>query len=376
MLRSVSGGLDQRGAGARVALLSPCFWPEVRRGTERAVHELATGLGRRGWQAEVLSSHPRRFGPGIEAGVRVRRVWRPPQALALRRGYEPYLTHLPLSWLALRAGGYGLAHAMSAGEGAVAARWTATTGRPSVFSYHGIPTRPWLLGARLRLRLTLQAARGCGAVVANSRRAAAEFERTLGVEARVIYPPVDLDSLRPPAARSARPTIVCAAAPDQWHKRLDLVREAFAAVRRERKDARLILVASPAWSEKLGGPGIEVVPPVEDAGRLASVYGQAWASVLASEDEPFGLVLAEALACGTPVVGARSGGVPEVLGDDPVGALFRPGDAGDLARALLDALELAEDPRTAVACRRRAERFSTGRCVDEHEALYRELLSA
>jgi len=44
-----------------------------------------------------------------------------------------------------------------------------------------------------------------------------------------------------------------------------------------------------------------------------------------------------------------------------------------VARALLAALELAEHPATAVACRARAADFSTDRCVEAYVELYREL---
>jgi glycosyltransferase involved in cell wall biosynthesis len=98
-------------------------------------------------------------------------------------------------------------------------------------------------------------------------------------------------------------------------------------------------------------------------------------SALPSWGEAFGLVLAEALACGTPVVGADREGIPEVLGgDDRVGRLFGGDDPAAVARALLEAIELAGDPATPVACRARAETFSAARCAERHEALYAGLL--
>jgi len=52
--------------------------------------------------------------------------------------------------------------------------------------------------------------------------------------------------------------------------------------------------------------------------------------------EPFGLVNAEAMACGTPVVGSRRGGIPEVLGD--AGVLVDPENSDEYSRALSDML--------------------------------------
>jgi glycosyltransferase involved in cell wall biosynthesis len=105
---------------------------------------------------------------------------------------------------------------------------------------------------------------------------------------------------------------------------------------------------------------------------LPALYRTAWASALPSWGEAFGLVLAEALASGTPVVGANREAIPEVLGGTPgIGALF---DGEDVAPALLETLDLARDPATAARCRARAEHFSVAACAERHEALYAELI--
>jgi glycosyltransferase involved in cell wall biosynthesis len=52
------------------------------------------------------------------------------------------------------------------------------------------------------------------------------------------------------------------------------------------------------------------------------------------QPEPFGCVVMESMAAGTPVVGSRCGGIPEQIIDQETGLLFTPGDEVDLARAL------------------------------------------
>ena len=85
--------------------------------------------------------------------------------------------------------------------------------------------------------------------------------------------------------------------------------------------------------------------------------------------EPFGLVMIEALACGTPVVATPCGSAPEIIAGDTG---FVRSDLSSLAEALNRAQEL--DRRrcraTAVSC------FSTSRMVDDHVALYTRLLEA
>jgi glycosyltransferase involved in cell wall biosynthesis len=57
--------------------------------------------------------------------------------------------------------------------------------------------------------------------------------------------------------------------------------------------------------------------------------------------EPFGMILTEAMGCGLPVVSTRSGGIPEIVVDGETGLLARPGDPETLADAIL---ALAGDP--------------------------------
>src|SRR5207244_3991092 len=85
------------------------------------------------------------------------------------------------------------------------------------------------------------------------------------------------------------------------------------------------------------------------------------------EPEPFGLVLIEAMACGTPVAAVSLGAVPEVVTDGVTGCLADSAEA--LAGCVRDALKLgrARVRREAVA------RFDYRRMVDQCEALYRRL---
>src|SRR5712692_6522008 len=231
--------MNDRRDRLNVAYLTPCFWPEVRRGGERIVHELAAGLLARGHHPRVLTAHPGRGTRSVEDGVEVVRCRRPPDGRLRRRGYEDHLTHIPLAYRALAAGADDVAHAVHVTDGLAAARWSARTGRPTVLTHLGIPERRELVARRRRLEITVRAARGCTAVTAVSRHAAEAFERWLGIEARAIHPPVDLRRFRPAGERAEAPTIFYPAAVEAPHKRVGLMLDAFRAVRRDRPDARL-----------------------------------------------------------------------------------------------------------------------------------------
>jgi glycosyltransferase involved in cell wall biosynthesis len=358
----------------RVALAHPVYWPEVRRGAERLLRELADGLAARGHRPRIVTSHPGPRERTVEDGIEVVRARRPPARPLDRLGVEPHVLQAPGTLRELLAGEDDVVEALQAGDALAAAAWARRRGRPAVFSLMGIPDEATLAGRRGRAALVRTAARRCAAVTVLSEAAAAACRRTLAVEPRVIAPGVDLGAFALGTARTPEPTVVCAAAAGEPRKRVGLLVEAFGRVRREHPGARLVLDAR--GSERFAGvPGVERAA-MDDRAALAALLGAAWVAALPAVGEAFGLVLAEALACGTPVVGARDGGIPEVVGD--AGRLFDGDDPAALAGALLEGIAAARTGGDGLraACRAQAERFSTARCAAAHEALYSELLAA
>jgi glycosyltransferase involved in cell wall biosynthesis len=359
----------------RVALLSPAFWPEVRRGTERFARELADGLLARGHAPTLLTSHPGAPSRGQEDGLAIVRAWRPPDGRLKRRMFEEHLTHVPFSYLALTRGGFDIAHALYPTDALAAIRWKRRTGSPAVLSYMGIPHRSALANRRRRLEITVKAFAGSDAVVVLSEAAADGCERWLGVRPRVIPPSVDLDSFTPGGERTSMPTIVCPAAIEVPRKRAALLVEAFGVLRRSRPEARLVLSGRQDGdaARALGmAPGVEVAD-LDRPAALLSAYRSAWVCALPSTGEAFGLVLAEALACGTPVVGARDGGIPELIDRPEIGRMFDGADPDELAAALLECLELCGDPETPKACRARVEPYTRERLAERYLDLYEAL---
>ena len=118
----------------------------------------------------------------------------------------------------------------------------------------------------------------------------------------------------------------------------------------------------------LDGDGVEFIGEINDRSK-AEFLGGACALLFPIDwPEPFGLVMIEAMACGTPVLAFRQGSTPEIIDHGVTGALV---DTMDEAIKTLPKV-LALD-RHAVR-RRFEQRFSSARMASEYVALYRSLL--
>ena len=110
--------------------------------------------------------------------------------------------------------------------------------------------------------------------------------------------------------------------------------------------------------------GVTYIGPVDDAAKNELLGNSAAFLMPVLWDEPFGIVMAEALACGTPVIGFRRGSVPEIVQHGVTGYIVD--DVSGMVNALARVGELDR-----AACRRDAERrFSAEAVVGSYESLY------
>jgi glycosyltransferase involved in cell wall biosynthesis len=206
-------------------------------------------------------------------------------------------------------------------------------------------------------------------VLADSAAVAA---RLPGLHAEVVYGPVNTSPPEVPAPwpRNGAPVIGFVGRIEPRKGPLDLVRAA-PLIRRAVPDARVVVVGDDpygtdrAYTQSVtGSPEIELHPWTDDAPGLLRHLD---VLVLPSYEEPFGTVLAEAMAVGTPVVATRVGGLAEVVDDGVTGRLVAPGAPDQLAEAVLDVL--AHRDQMGEAARERAVRFNAGDYVDRVERL-------
>ena len=118
------------------------------------------------------------------------------------------------------------------------------------------------------------------------------------------------------------------------------------------------------------GPGVEWLGEVDREGKLDLLAAARCLLFPISWDEPFGLVMVEAMACGTPVVATRRGSVPEVVAHGQTG--FVCDDHASLVAALRRVDQLSADRCRAEAVRR----FDVDLMAARYEDVYRAAVAA
>lgn len=254
--------------------------------------------------------------------------------------------------------------------------------RPTVLKLTGTVKADRVAGQPLDDRMLRSALAAADEVWCNSAFAHAEMAE-FGVPMQIVPAGVDTTLFTPGDERSAAPTVLVTAAADDPRKRVVDVVAAWPAVCGALPGARLRLAGH--VSEATRGALLERLPPalrptvaflgVLDAEDLVTEYRAAWVCVTPSVFEALGLVTLEALACGTPVAGARSGATPDLLAAEGTGALYAPADPRAAADAIVRAAGLALDPLTRQRCRDAAAPYDWEPIVDLVERRYDAVLA-
>lgn len=373
----------------RILLTHPYCWPHVRRGAERFLEELSRYLVRRGHEITILTSTPggdgapRKRDDGAVVVEKRQLNGRVLRALGLTPD-KTFLLHCLRFMFRHRFDAMHCIHFHDACAARLAGMFTGT---PYILNMNGIPIARFLMRRPLDfvpLKLALQKASD---VVVISNAAAASLETEFRHSGVLIPPPCDLAAFSLSEGRDLqKPKILAVGAFAEARKGASVLVSAFERLKldvpgailqfsgdvpREVQEYVLSLVA-PSIHGDIQFLG---VGRVED---LPGLYQTAAVTVLPSIFEAFGMVLVESLACGTPVVGTDDGGIPDII-EEGIGVLFHPGSADrepnnveGLHRALLEALELHDDPNLSQRCRRRAENYSWEFIGPQIEALYRK----
>ena len=353
----------------RVALTHAFSWPEVRRGGERFLHELSGALARRGNDVTIIAG-ARRWSVKREDGVRVIRIPRGDPRSVFRA--ERWFGRLVVP--ALIAGRFDVVHSLGARDAAGALRAGRLDRTRTVYTNLGLPLRAsW--ERRPDRRSHERVVEEIDVYGCLSRYARECLQEGFGRSGALTPGGVRLARFRPGVERTREPTLLYSGALDEPRKNVATLLEAVAIVSRAEPRVRL-------W---LSGPGdasalLEQAPaaarertdvlPLGTPDDQPDRYAAAWATVYATRNEAFGLVLVESLACGTPIVASDHASLPELV-EDGLGAIARVDDADALADACLAALELSQVSGIRERCRGADERHDWDSSVAPRiEALY------
>jgi glycosyltransferase involved in cell wall biosynthesis len=341
----------------RIAQIAPPWFPVPPSGyggTERVVALLADGLASRGHEVTLFASGGSRSRAKIVSPMPVA-----PDPVTLGNTWDDAF-HASAAYQ--HAGDFDLIHDHSGIIGACLGA-LMRSGPPVVHTLHG----PWHDWARRQLaildrQLYLVA-------ISAAQRASNPDVRYAGV----VHHGLDPDELTFCPDKEDRLAFLGRSSPDKG------IPHALEVSRRSGMPLSLMVkIGEPEekeyWStviEPLLHDGVDLIvnadhdTKVDHLGRArAMVFPMCW-------DEPFGLVMIEALACGTPVIVTRLGAAPEIVSHGRTGFLVDPGDPVEGSLAAIARLDEIEP----VACRQRFETcFSASSMVERYEALFTSVL--
>lgn len=199
--------------------------------------------------------------------------------------------------------------------------------------------------------------------VANSYYIGKRIQHVYNRPSDVVYPPVDIKRF---LCRAEKGDYYFAAGRPVPYKKMDIILKAFT----EMPDRKLVICLSGSDSfQNPGFPNIEIRRNCPDA-EFTSLMSGAKALIFAAEED-FGITMAEALACGTPVIAFGRGGAAEIVEDGHSGILFSEQLEVSVKEAVIR-FESEGIRWNAEQISQSAERFSRERFRDDMLKLVRE----
>lgn len=376
-----------------IAIFASAFYPHFG-GVEEACRHLALEYTRRGHCASVVTTrHPQDL-PAHEMTQGVD-VWRFPFEMPRARpaGLARFIQGFPAERRAvaglMKSLQIDIIHVQCVGPNGFYALWAAgDTGLPLVVTTQGERTMDAgrlyqkSLAANWTLKQLLKRAdyvTACSVQTLDDAKQFAGF--SLEAKSRAVYNGIDLSEFDADQAPYAHPKpYILGIGRVVPQKGFDILLDAYANLLSRRSDVPdLILAGDGPERERLQAQAgsLELTERVHLVGRAnrplaVSLFHGCTLFVLPSRHEPQGIVSLEAMACAKPVVGARVGGVPEIVLDGETGLLFSGGDSVALAHALE---QMLADPDRAAqmgrAGRARAEaHFTWPRIADQYFQIY------
>lgn len=368
----------------RIAVTSTISWPYIRRGN-RCSYELAVYLAEQGHDVTYITLKPGEI-PRQEYkdGLRIEYHTIKEKPLLSLISNHKFESFTPACVKSLLRGDYDLIQTTFPIDAYAASIVNKLQGTPFVHMIYDC--NPFHHPTKFGRHMFKTVVKKAGQLVVISDFVNDRLEEDYGIRGESIPLPVDTEQFTPCTSKDlSRPRILFTASLLEKRKRGGLLILAFEKLLEYRPEAILQLsghindfvskmIFSMVNEKTRQAIRLERIGGLQD---LPSLYQQAAISVLPSLNEAFGLVINESLACGTPVVGTRSGAIPDIIDDPAIGVLFEETDGpAEVCQALLKALELTENPETWRRCRAHVEKRYTWKTIGpQYETIYDRLVA-
>lgn len=227
-------------------------------------------------------------------------------------------------------------------------------------------------------------------IITNSHATGQRFGSRWKNKIIVVHNGVDIEWLtdssvkKPDLISESWKVIISVARVSQW-KRHDIVLKAFEEVAMQEPDVHLFFIGGkdiedPEWWDYLQGSTQQsrYSDRIHWVGKVSDVrpwYKAAHLLVLGSENEPFGRVLVEAMACGVPIVATRSGGIPEIVRHGQDGLLVSLDNEVEMAEAIAKMMkDESFRKRASASAQGRASFFSLNKHVGRMVRIFEETI--
>jgi phosphatidylinositol alpha-mannosyltransferase len=373
----------------KILITHPFCWPYVRRGSERFLDELSRYLVTRGHEVTVLTSKPVGDQDEIsrEHGVLFVRKPQIRSRIARWMGIPPEKSFAAQCVPFMLKNRFDVIHCLYFYDACAASLASLLNKNRYVIHITGIPILRHFLRRPLDYAVLLLGLARAFRIIVPSRLAQENLSEQFHYLGNLIPPPCDITRFSLKVGRELeRPRILAVGAFGERRKGARVLLSAFLLLKNRVPGA--VLQYSGHTPSNLREELLAMVKPemrsdieflgVGQIDDLPKLYAKASVTVLPSLFDVFGMVLLESLACGTPVVGTRHGGLPEII-EDGVGSLFDPGtteveatNAEGLSNAILSVLRSYQDPDLPFRCRSRAETFGWNIVGPCYEQVYTE----
>lgn len=337
----------------RTILIASPYYPPHGGGLEQYVANLTAELLEAGERVIIVTSGQHHGSDEIERRGRL---------TIYRLGYSLKLSNTPLSWrwrkrarqiirdtrpdiINVHGPVPGMADLVAgvAGHAPVVVTWHAGSMRKAGGGLLNAPI--WLYERLIMPRLMRRASR----IITTSATVAKGFLSQYKIKISTVTPGVDLDAFRPAGASAPKKSSLLFVAGSfgagYEHKGLGHLIAALPAILAAAPNTKLTVVGGGNAADtylpqatKLGvGEAVEFVGRLDKA-QLIAAYQNHQLLVHPTLDDAFGMVIAEAMACGRPVVASAVGDIPDLVSDGHTGLLVPPGDSPALAQAVISLL--------------------------------------